>query len=141
MKPYISILFLVLIAGCSGTTDTEPDNLIRCIKVIDGDTYDFLSGNDTIRVRHLYIDCYETVTGTRLDNQAKRAGISSDSALKLGFAAKKYIKELIEMKKCEVKSMTDEDDVDIYGRYLRIVSYQGQRLDSLLLAKGLALPF
>ena len=34
-----------------------------------------------------------------------------------------------------------EDDKDVYGRYLRVVIYQGERLDSLLLKKGLAFEY
>jgi micrococcal nuclease len=141
MKKLFFILTIIIIAGCSDSNGPSDINSFLCIRVVDGDTYDFVSNNDTIRIRHLYIDCFETSKGSRLDKQAERAGISSDSALTLGLLAKEYVKNIIEFKKCILLSDTNESDKDIYGRYLRTVTINNQRLDSLLLKNGLAFPY
>ena len=141
MKYILIIWFILFLSACSNNTEPVDDHSVLCVFVVDGDTYHFESNYDTIRVRHLYIDCFETSYGTRLDNQAKRAKITVDSALHLGLMARQFMTDLILNKKCELITDPNEDDIDIYGRYLRIVKINNQRVDSILLKNGLALSY
>jgi endonuclease YncB( thermonuclease family) len=94
-----------------------------------------------VEVRLLYVDCYETYYSERLTKQAERNNISLDSALKLGLEAKRFVKDLIEGKNIELIRIDDEPDKDVYGRLLRVVRYEGSRLDSILLKNGLAFEY
>ena len=134
-------LTLVFLTACSQSTAPENYNTAQCVYVYDGDTYQCILDSDTIVVRHLYIDCYEIHRGSRLEKQAERNHISVDSALSLGLQAKEYVKKLIQGKNIKLIRINGEDNMDVYGRYLRLVVYQGNRLDSLLLNTGLAFEY
>ncbi len=142
LKHYFFILLLsVFILSCSNSTQTQDENNAYCYFVIDGDSYRCIYDNDSIEVRLLFVDCYETYYSERLEKQAERNNISVDSALALGLKAKQYVKDLIEGKNIELIRIDDEPDKDVYGRYLRVVVYRNQRLDSLLLKNGLAFEY
>jgi len=133
--------FLLLLSACTNSTSPEDKNEAFCTYVYDGDTYKCIYNSDTIVVRHLYIDCYEIHRGERLEKQAERNHISVDSALTLGLKAKEFVKNLILDKYICLIRIQEENDKDVYGRYLRVVLYKGQRLDSMLLKKGLAFEY
>lgn len=138
---FFILSFLLLLYACSNSTAPEENNKAFCTYVYDGDTYKCIYNNETIVVRHLYIDCYEIHKGERLEKQAERNHISVDSVLSLGLKAKEFIKNLILNKYVCLIRIENENNKDVYGRYLRVVLYQGQRLDSLLLKKGLAFEY
>ena len=81
----IRSLFILFQLCCPYSDDTCEVTISR---VIDGDTYEIQHGADKISIRLLDFDCFESRRGKRLAKQAKTAGISLDSAYKLGKTAK-----------------------------------------------------
>ena len=112
-------------------------------RVLDGDTFEFGIGIDTIGVRILGIDAFETKHGTHLDGQALAAGISSDSALALGKIAKAFADSLLTGKSVLLFRDPKQPAFDAFGRMLRHVQYSegSLKLDfgALMLTKKLAL--
>ncbi len=110
------------------------------VEIVDGDTYGIFYKNQKWRIRVLNVDAFETQRGERLSNQARKAGISEDSALTLGKLAKEFAKSTLLNKKVDIYRDYNEPNLDIYGRLLRITVVDGKRYDSLLKANGLAVP-
>ncbi|MCX7880515.1 MAG: thermonuclease family protein [Ignavibacteria bacterium] len=153
MERNIIIVILVFIAiilfnSCNETENptnntnipTEPILITTVIEITDGDTYSIYYKNQKWKVRVLKVDAYETTKGTRLTEQARKAGISIDSALSLGLKAKTFAKITLLNKKAELRRDNSEPNIDSYGRLLRITIIDGMRYDSLLKANGLAVP-
>lgn len=124
----------------SDDTPTEEKLTTNVIEITDGDTFAIYYKNKKWKVRVLYVDCFETRRGDRLSEQAKKAGISTDSALVLGKKAKDFATEMLLNKKVDLLRDLNEPNLDIYGRLLRITVINGLRFDSLLKVKGLAVP-
>ncbi|MFN3306422.1 MAG: thermonuclease family protein [Candidatus Kapaibacteriota bacterium] len=147
-KFFLLLIVLVLLSRCSDNpntvsdpnTPTEPWMQTRVIDISDGDTFSIYYKNQRWKVRVLYVDCFEVTKGTRLAEQASRAGISIDSALALGLEAKNFAKKILLNKKVELIRDYKEPNLDVYGRLLRIAVVDGMRYDSLIKAKGLAAP-
>jgi endonuclease YncB( thermonuclease family) len=131
-----SVLFLwasILFFGCTKTvTESCPvcanpllDSSASVIvtSVADGDTFSFTERGEKIDVRVLVIDCFETRHGTRLTEQAQKAGISEDSALALGFRAKAVADSILYGKTVDIYRDTADDNFDVYGRLLRNVYF------------------
>jgi endonuclease YncB( thermonuclease family) len=139
---------LVLFNSCSNdsnpvvTNDTPTEAYLQTtvIDISDGDTFSIYYHNQRWKVRVLHVDCFETSKGDRLADQAKRAGISLDSALALGLKAKDFAKKTLLNKKVELLRDFKEPNLDNYSRLLRITIVDGMRYDSLLKALGLAAP-
>ncbi|MBM2817229.1 MAG: TNase-like protein [Ignavibacteria bacterium] len=115
--------------------------VVHCDYVVDGDTWRFHIGNEEISVRILNIDCFEIHTGERLDGQADEAGISSDSALTIGKAAKKFMDSLITGKEIKIVRDYNESNQDVYNRLLRKCYYKNILVDSILFARGYGLRY
>ncbi len=105
--------------------------------VYDGDTFNCTINNENYSVRVLKIDCFETSINDRLREQAKKSGISVDSALVLGKMAKDFANQTL--KGNFVKLIRDKyaPNIDSYHRLLRIVEIEGDRYDSLLIENNL----
>jgi len=136
-----------LLLSCSSTTDSSKDcecsnpfvdslATIKCIAVSDGDTWKFELKDERFSVRVLHVDCFETRRGSRLEKQATAAGITPDSALALGKLAKHLADSLMSGKQVTMMRDYDTDNMDVYGRLLRITICDGMRWDSLMIAKG-----
>jgi len=139
---YHFFIFLLILSACSNQNEpAEFETNAYCYEVVDGDSYLFIHDNDSIEVRHLYIDCYETYHSDRLTKQAERNGIPVDSALSLGIMAKEYVRENLKEKYVLLERDYNELNIDVYGRYLRIVFVDGERLDSILIRKNLAFKY
>lgn len=110
------------------------------IDVSDGDTFAIYYKNQKWKVRVLYVDCFETQMGDRLNTQARKAGITVDSALKLGLKAKDFAKKTLLNQKVELIRDFNEPNLDVYGRLLRITVVGKQRYDSLLRVNNLVVP-
>ncbi|MCX7908254.1 MAG: thermonuclease family protein [Ignavibacteria bacterium] len=121
-------------------TPTEPILQTTAIDISDGDTFSIYYKNQKWKVRVLYVDCFETSKGNRLTEQARKAGISVDSALALGLKAKEFAKKTLLNKKVELHRDYKEPNLDTYGRLLRVTYIEGKRYDSLLKVLGLAVP-
>jgi endonuclease YncB( thermonuclease family) len=146
----VRILLLIIVAfalySCSSTTDSCKDcecvnpfvdsvAVVDCIGVADGDTWKFEMKGEQFSIRVLNVDCFETRRGSRLESQAEAAGITPDSALVLGNFAKHLADSLMTGKKVTMVRDYDEDNLDTYGRLLRITIVDGMRLDSLMQVK------
>lgn len=140
------ILFLVFSCG-ENTTSTNPCTCINplldsissvdCSYIVDGDTWRFYIGSDVITIRVLGIDCFETKHNTRLDSQATRKGISTDSAFQLGLRAKTVADSLLGGKKLVIIRDFTQDNFDTYNRLLRYTRINGLSYDSLIISMGL----
>ncbi len=148
MLAYLFLIFLFVFSfqSCekaSAPTDetpTEEKLTTNVVEITDGDTFAIYYKYKKWKVRILYVDCFETRRGDRLSEQAKKAGISTDSALALGKKAKDFATETLLNKKVDLLRDFNEPNLDIYGRLLRITVINGMRFDSLLKVKGLAVP-
>jgi endonuclease YncB( thermonuclease family) len=110
--------------------------LLPAYNVSDGDTWKFELKDEQFSVRVLYVDCFETRRGSRLEKQATAGGISPDSALALGKLAKHLADSLMTDKPVTMLRDYEADNLDVYGRLLRITIIDGMRLDSLMLEEG-----
>ena len=99
--------------------------VVKCISIIDGDTWKFKLGRDVFSVRVLGIDCYETKHNARLQKQADRHGITKDSALILGLRAKKIADSLLTGKEIIIIRDFKESNFDVYNRLLRHCYFEG----------------
>jgi len=147
MKKLLLTILAFVLYSCSSTTDSseacecvnpfvDSVAVVDCIGVADGDTWKFELKGEPFSVRVLHVDCFETRRGSRLEDQAEAAGISADSALVLGNFAKQLADSLMTGKKVTMVRDYDEDNLDAYGRLLRITIVYGMRLDSLMIAEG-----
>jgi endonuclease YncB( thermonuclease family) len=148
MKSFIiSLSLALLLLSCSSSTDSSKDcqctnpfvdsiAIVTCVSVSDGDTWKFELKDERFSVRVLYVDCFETRRGSRLDDQAEAAGISPDSALALGKLGKHLADSLMSGNKVTMMRDYEADNLDVYGRLLRITVVNGIRLDSLMVEKG-----
>lgn len=109
MKKYLFIL--LFITGCYGLKSQE----VPLIRVIDGDTYEVLLNGKKQPIRLMNVDAPEL----------KQA---------YGAAVKDSLSKLLKSKTIKIAAFK----LDIYGRLLAQVSYQGKALDSLMVAKGWA---
>ncbi len=113
-------------------------------RVLDGDTFNILVGRDSFSVRILGIDAYEIKHDSRLDSQAVRSGISTDSAYALGQLGKIFADSVFSGKQALIVRDFSQPDFDTYNRLLRDVYYfQGSskiNYDSVMLSRHLALP-
>lgn len=144
-----AVLAFFIFASCNDddTTTNHPDSKFNespvtatVTWVYDGDTFLCKIYLQEEKIRVLDIDAFETQEGTRLNEQARKAGISADSALKLGYAAKDFAIDLLSGKEIILTRDKYGTNKDIYGRYLRYVEVGGKPYDSLIAAAGLLVP-
>ena len=109
MKKYLFIL--LFITGCYGLKSQE----VSLIRVIDGDTYEVLLNGKKQPIRLMNVDAPEL----------KQA---------YGAAVKDSLSQLFKSKTIKIAAFK----LDIYGRLLVQINYQGKALDSLLVSKGWA---
>ena len=151
----ISFVFLIsCIVSCKSDTVTvyrDVDILLDSAatvtvgRVLDGDTFNFGIGADTIGVRVLDIDAFETRHGSHLDSQAVTAKISTDSAYTLGKIAKQFTDSLLATKSVLLVRDSKQPAFDAFGRMLRhVYYYEGSAthdFGALMLQKKLALVY
>ncbi len=116
--------------------DYEATALIT--EVTDGDTYKTQRRGETIIIRLLGADAYETRRGKRLRKQAESAGISADSAYRLGEMAERLAIDKLLNKTATLKRDTTQANIDAYGRLLRRVEINDSLFAEMLRARGLA---
>ena len=109
MKKYT--LILLILTGCYGLKSQE----VPIIRVIDGDTYEVLLNGKKQPIRLMNVDAPEL----------KQA---------FGSVVKDSLNHLLKIKTVEISALK----LDLYGRLLVQINYQGKALDSLLVAKGWA---
>ena len=102
------------------------------LSVQDGDTFRIRLGEkDSIGVRILGGDVFESRRGERLNSQAARAGISAERALERGKVAKQFAQRLL-VGTVEISRESGEPNIDIFGRLLRVCAVGGKEYFSLL---------
>jgi len=104
----------------------DDSSFVTVISVRDGDTFEFGIDRDTIAVRVLELDCFESRRGRRLDEQAASVGIDSEVALLIGLAAKNFAKEYLVGKKVKLIRDRNENNIDMYSRLLRKIYVDGK---------------
>ena len=147
-------MFFLFVLSCKNDTVTvyrDVDILLDSAatvtvgRVIDGDTFDFGIGSDTLGVRILGIDAFETRHGSHLDSQAMTAKISVDSAFALGKRAKQFADSLLSGKSVLLVRDSKQPAFDAFGRMLRHVYYyegsESHDFGALMLQKKLALVY
>ena len=147
MKTIFLILLFALI-GCSEPCNCptvqnvfiDYQSTVTINYVSDGDTYKFQTGNETVIIRLLGIDCFETRHGTRLNEQADKANISVDSAYQIGLAAKQYTIDNILNQSVIILRDSTQANIDTYGRLLRHVILNDSLYADMLKARNYAVP-
>jgi endonuclease YncB( thermonuclease family) len=84
----------------------------------------------------LGIDCYEVHTGKRLNKQAKRKKIDTDSAFQLGLEGKAFALQALADHDVTLVRMSRNKDV--YDRLLRYVYIDGENYADLIKPKHLS---
>jgi len=101
-------------------------------KIVDGDTFEFIDSEyGTQEVRVLDLDTYETFTGSRLSDQARRNNISESEALELGKAARTWAQKNI-LNDQVIIERTNAPNRDNFDRLLRRVYWKGERYDEII---------
>lgn len=141
------LFFFTLFASCTpASAPSEAEAVfaqsatVRVSKVADGDTFEFRVYSDTIAVRVLGVDTYESRRGDRITGQAAKANISVDSALVLGKKAKAFADSLLTGKEVVISRRNGQGNFDVYGRLLRDVAVGGQDYAGLLRKRGFVVP-
>ena len=113
-RPFCLIALLVLCAGCCQHQRVgEWTETLRCVRVLDGDTIEIENGE---RVRLVGVDAFEIRRGSRLNAQAKAAGITPDEALERGKQQAEALRKKIEGKPITLRFRLYPKDR--YGRIL-----------------------
>lgn len=158
MQRGLVIVFLISVISCIVSCKNDTVTVYRDVdilldssatvtvgRVIDGDTFNFAIGSDTLGVRILDIDAFETRHGSHLDSQAVSAKISVDSAFALGQIAKHFADSLLRGKSVLLVRDSKQSPFDDFGRMLRHVYYyegsQSHDFGALMLQKKLALVY
>jgi micrococcal nuclease len=141
----VILALLVLAASCdfafAQVIDKSDTCEVSAVRVVDGDTFYCAKDGDTVKVRVLGFDAWESRQGDRLDAQAARAGISVERALSLGAKAKTYAKEIAEGQTVILhRGSGKAPNRDIYGRLLRFVIINEQKYEELMISRGYAAP-
>jgi micrococcal nuclease len=135
---------LLFVASCPLQAQLlDQSDTCECVitRVVDGDTFYCANGGDTVKVRVLGVDTYETRTGERLYKQAISAGITPERALALGNLAKDCAKNLLNGKIVTLKRGSSRTpNHDIFGRLLRYVFVDDEDVAKIMVAKGFGTP-
>lgn len=100
--------------------------MVEVLSVQDGDTFRIRIGEkDSIGVRILGVDVFESRRGERLSMQAKRSGISEAEALARGQAAKRFAQQVLSGT-VEITRRAGTPNIDIFGRLLRVCAVSGR---------------
>ena len=143
---YLLFLLPCLIASCSVVQSSKTDFIfaqsatVTVSRVVDADTFETMVDADTMTVRVLNVDTFESRRGDRLTTQAAKARISHDSALSLGKQAKAFADSLLRTKSVLIQRQAGQPNFDIFGRLLRVVSIDGKEYPALLKARGFVVP-
>ena len=147
MKPILFILLFALVScvePCNCPTEQnvfiDYESTVEINYVTDADTYKFEISNETVIIRLLNVDCFETRQGTRLNGQAEKAGISVDSAYNIGVAAKLYAIDQLRDKFVIIRRDSNESNMDTYGRLLRHVLINDSLFSDMLKSRNYAVP-
>ncbi len=145
---YILLIFGFFIISCGEDDPVAPrpdipDSLKYVVPkyIYNGSTFAFIYNDKIIKTKVLDIECFEVARGILLDEQATRAGISTDSALALGIKAKELADSLILGKEIKIIRDSSRIDYDSWGRLYRYVEVDGKRFDSIMIERNLIVVF
>ena len=155
MKNYIiaisSLLVIVVtifaVKSCKEVSNTPTESkfsnpfiddscMVKVYRVVDGDTFEFIIERDTVDVRVLELDCFESRRGTRLNEQAAAVGIDSEVALLIGLAAKTFATNYLVGKNVKLIRDRKETNIDSFGRLLRKVYVDNERYRDTMCAQA-----
>lgn len=102
-------------------------------KVTDGDTLHVMIDKKEEKVRILYIDTPEKYSGSKLDKDAKKAGISANDEQELGKLASAYASKFFQNGDKVVIASNKKDQ---YGRFLATVSNNGIDYSTQIIKDG-----
>lgn len=128
----IALLFFCLgcskddpITSCPVCTNPLLDSSASVVvrRVLDGDTFKFSIGSDTIDVRLLGVDAFETKHGSHLDEQASAMGIDTATAIQIGFKARAFSDSLLTNRTIIIYRDPSQPYADPFGRLLRHVFF------------------
>ncbi len=137
----LALLFLPTCAHAQAIDQSDTCEVV-VIRVVDGDTFYCAKNGDTVKVRILGLDAFESRNGERLDKQAARAGITSERALSLGTKAKQEAKEILQGKIVILhRGNRKAPNHDIYTRLLRYVIVDEQDFAQIMIQRGYAAPY
>lgn len=118
---------------------SETQEPVRLHHVIDGDTLDVLTRNESrIRVRLLGIDCMETYQKDKMRRQAKRLQKTIPEIKRLGQQGKKHLEDLLRAGELRLIQPDGLPPQDPYGRTLAYLEVNGDDIALSLLKAGLA---
>lgn len=119
-------LFFILI-----TFSFSTDAIV--IRVTDGDTLHVMINGKEEKIRILYIDTPEKYGGSKLEKDARQAGISTKDELELGKLSTNYA---IKFFRNGDKIIIDSKKKDKYGRMLATVSKNGVDYSTQIIKDG-----
>lgn len=124
----LGIVGLLMLVGCASgpTVRTSADNPVRVVRVTDGDTFIARIGDRDVRVRVVGIDTPEVAQ-------------SDAPAECYGPEATQRTRQLLDGKTVTLERDSLQSDRDVYGRLLRHVRLNDQRLlGEALIVEGFA---
>jgi micrococcal nuclease len=121
------------------STDNSPTELARCLRVLDGDTFEVEWQGQNERVRLLGIDAPETRRTKTLRAQAELLDIDPDFLLRYGEITKQTAENWLLNRDVRLIFPNDEVLRDNFGRLLCYVELQGTDIGERLLLGGNAI--
>lgn len=112
----------------------------ECIvkRVVDGDTFVCVRGNEEIKVRLIGVDTPESSANQKAYRDSAKTGQSLDEIIKMGQEAKKFTSSILKPG-TKVYLETDVQPTDKYGRLLAYVWLEdGRMLNEILIREGYA---
>lgn len=147
MKPILFILLFALIScvePCNCPTEQnihlDYQSSVELVYITDGDTFKTEIQEETIIIRLLGIDCFETRHGTRLTEQANKANISIDSAYQIGLNTKQFAIDKLLNQSVIIRRDSTQANIDTYGRLLRHVVLNDSMFSDMLRVRNYAVP-
>ena len=139
---YISIIiFMLSIISISQAFNTDLF-IVKCTRVIDGDTMIFEYQNLPLKGRLKIADAFETYKNKHLKKQMKYLNKNAEELICKGKIAKNIIKNILEGKEVCIK-IDKKHTFDYYGRYLVSVytnkECQGETISDFLIKNKLAI--
>lgn len=117
-------------------TVPAPGNLVKCIKVLDGDTIRVKWRGNIEDVRILGIDCPETKHGKKLTQQAQSLRLKKEYVLNYGKIARSTTENWLLNRDVNLVFPGDKVQRDSFGRLLAYVEEHGVDIGERLLSGG-----
>lgn len=107
---------------------------IKVMRIIDGDTFEALSGSDTVTIRLIGVDCPESRKNKKAYNDAKKSENDVEIIVAMGELAKEFTKEQLKNGDTVYLEL-DVGENDKYGRILAYVWLNDTLMFNMLILK------